>query len=164
MNNNLSKFKMAIAVIKRYLSRGFTLIEVMLTVGILAFCLCGLMVTYINMFVFSDLSRGFSLASNAIQAKIEEIRSYEFDTLDSYNGTKFDLDGFASSDSEAVIQVDDTVYTDALKRVRIVACFRSRNRLIGEDLNLNGDLDAGEDTNGNARLDSPVEVVTLIVR
>ena len=33
---------------------------------------------------------------------------------------------------------------------------------IGEDLNLNGALDAGEDTNGNGIIDSTVELVTQV--
>ncbi len=147
----------------KLLNKGFTLIEVIFTVGILAFCLCGLLVTYINMFILGDLSRSFSLASNAILDKVEEIKNCAFDNLPSYNGARFDLDGFSSTDSKGIIEVSDTTYSD-LKRVRIVACFRSRNRLIGEDVNLNGELDAGEDANGNGRLDSPVEVVTLIAK
>ncbi len=143
---------------------GFTMIEVLFTVGILAFCLCGLLVTYINMFVFSDLSRSFSLATNAVQAKIEEIKIASFDELDSYDGVDFDLDGFFSGSSKGVIEVSDMEYSDDLKRIRIIACFKSHNRVIGEDLNLNGSLDAEEDVNGNGRLDSPVELVTLAVR
>lgn len=154
---------------------GFTLVEVSFTLGILAFCLCGLLFTYINMFVFSDHSRMFSLACNAVGAKIEEVKNCAFDDLFGfYNGVAFDLDGFPAEDSEAVIEVSDVLEYPDLKVVRIVACFKGPDRmiggrlikgpLIGEDLNLDGNLDSGEDKDGNGSLDSPVEVVTLIVR
>ncbi len=150
-----SKFKLV---------RGFTLVEILVTVAILAFCLCGLLASYANMFFLADLLRGFTLTTNAIQAKMEEIKKTNFDNLLSLNGTTFDLSGFASSDGKGVIQVTNTAYSD-LKRARIVACLRIRGRIIGEDKNLDGDLDSGEDTLiFNGRLDSPLELITLISR
>ena len=46
--------------------------------------------------------------------------------------------------------------------VTISVCWRQGSRIIGEDLNLNGALDAGEDTNGNGIIDSTVELVTQV--
>lgn len=146
------------------LDKGFTLIELLFTFSILVFCLCGLLLAYIQMFVLTDLSRDLTLATNAVQAKMEEIKKANFDSLLSLNGTTFDLTGFSSSDAKGRVEVVSTVYSD-LMRVRIVASFRSRNRVIGEDANLDGDLDTGEDTFiSNSRLDSPMELVTLIAR
>ena len=143
---------------------GFTLIELLLAFSILVFCLCGLLLTYIQMFVLTDLSRDLTLATNAVQAKMEEIKKANFDSLLSLNGTTFDLAGFSSSDAKGRVEVVSTAYSD-LMRVRIAASFRSRNRVIGEDANLDGDLDTGEDTFiSNSRLDSPMELVTLIAR
>jgi hypothetical protein len=86
-----------------------------------------------------------------------------FTGLSALNGTRFELNGFAAGDAEGVVEVSDTTYSD-LKRVRLTVSFRSRNRVIGEDSNLNGILDAGEDSNGNGRLDSPAEVISLIAK
>lgn len=148
----------------KFSNKGFTLVEVLVAVAILAFCLCGLLVTYINMFFLSDLTRDSTLATNAIQAKLEEIKNTNFENLSSFNGTTFDVNGFASSDAKGAVWVLDTAYSD-LKRVRIVVCFKSRGRVIGEDKNLDGDLDTGEDTLiSNSRLDSPAETVTLIAK
>lgn len=134
------------------------------TFGILAFSLCGILLTYINMFIFTDLARDFTLATNALQAEMEDIKRQNFDNLSSFNGTPFDMGGFASLDAKGRVEVTDTSYGD-LKRIRLVACFKSRGRLIGEDANLDGDLDTGEDTLWvNNRLDSPVELVTLIAK
>jgi len=162
-------------------NKGFTLTEVLVAVAILAFSLCGILLTYINMFIWSDLSRDFTLATNAVQAKMEEVEKAGFSCLDTSHcngcncpsltscpsfrdGCTFDITGFAGSNAKGVISVAATDYPD-LMRVRIVASFKSRNRVIGEDNNLNGVLDAGEDISpANTRLDSPIEMVTLVSR
>jgi prepilin-type N-terminal cleavage/methylation domain-containing protein len=143
--------------------RGVTLIEVLIAAAILAFSLCGILLTYINMFIFTDLTRDFTLATNALQAKAEEIKKANFDNLLTFNGS-FDIAGFASSDAKGVVYItSDTGYAD-LKRVRIEASFKSRNRVIGGDKNLNGIADLGEDVNSKNELNSPAELVTLIAK
>lgn len=143
--------------------KGFTLVEVLLAAAILVFCLCGLLVTYINMFFLTGLLRDFTLTVNAMQLQMERIKSRSFDDLEDFNGDTFDINGIADLDAEGVIYVTDTVYPD-LKRVRIVTSFRSHQRIIGEDSDLDGTLDTGEDANDNDRLDSPAEIVSLITR
>lgn len=139
------------------------MIELLLTITMLAFCLCGILITYINMFLLSDLSRDMTLATNAVQAKMEEAKKTGFDNLSSLNGTTFDLDGFTPATAKGLIEVTNTGYSD-LKRVRISASFKSRFQTVGEDKNFNGVLNAGEDADLNSRLDSPVELVTLIAK
>lgn len=140
--------------------------EVLLAAAILAFCLCGLLLTYANLLILADLSRDFTLATNAVQEKMEEVKKTDFSILNA-GGSAFNLTdyGFPYPDSKGNITISNTGYGD-LRSVRIVASFKSRGRVIGEDKNLNGQLDAaaGEDANNNSRLDSPVEVVTLIAR
>ena len=51
-----------------------------------------------------------------------------------------------------------------LLNLHVAACWRSSGRVIGEDKNLNGRLDAGEDANGSGWMDSPVMISTLIAR
>jgi type II secretory pathway pseudopilin PulG len=167
--------------------RGFTLTEVLFTFGILAFCLCGILLTYLQMLVLTTLSRDLTLANNAAQAKIEEVKKTTFANLDSSlcnccacpalgfrNGCVFDITGFANGDAKGRVEISDLTLratpTETLKQVRIVVCFKSRGRVVGEDQDLDGKLDAGEDQNGNGfgyqinRLDSPVEQVTLIAK
>jgi len=146
--------------------KGFTLIEVMFAVAILAFALCGILLTYINMFILSDLSRDFTLATNGVQAEMEKIKSTDFTGLLALNNTKFDIAGFPTNNAKGVVFVTDHPGDyNYLRQVRIIACFKSRNRVLGEDTNLNGILDSGEDINpNNNRLDSPIEMVTLIAK
>ncbi len=155
-------------VIKRksnFQLNGFTLVEVLLAVSILAFCLTGLLLTYINLLSFTDISRGFVMANNALRLKTEEIKNTAFANLSALDGTTFSVDGFNSTTAKGVIQVSNTSYSD-LKKVRVLITFKVRNKTIGEDQDLDGVLDTGEDmsiyTNGSSRLDSPVESVTLI--
>lgn len=140
---------------------GMTLVEVITAAAIFAFCLAGLLLTYMNLFTMTDLTRDLTLATNAMQARMEEIKHFPFSGLAALDNTTFAVEGFNLTDAIGVVQVSNTTYTD-LKQVRLVICFRSRNRLIGEDTNLNGELNAGEDTDGNDRLDSPSELVTTI--
>ena len=79
---------------------------------------------------------------------MEEIKDTIFDNLDAYNGTSFDLDGFPSGNGKGKIGVSNE--SADLKRITISACFMSRNRLIGDDIN-------------NCQ-SSPAELVTLIAR
>jgi hypothetical protein len=63
--------------------------------------------------------------------------------------------------SMGVVYINDT--NPELLQATVSVCWRQKNRVIGEDKNLNGALDAGEDANGNKIIDSPVELTTLIV-
>lgn len=144
--------------------------ELLLTFSLLAFCLCGILLTYINMFLLADLSRDLTQTTNLIQAKMEQIKKTDFDAIASF-ALAFDANlrfenetGYDSNLKKGIVTAEVTTmsYSD-LKRVRIVSSFKSRGRVIGEDKNLDGDLDIDEDTLIiNNRLDSPVEAVTLI--
>ncbi|MCU0652550.1 MAG: hypothetical protein MUC39_06395 [Candidatus Omnitrophica bacterium] len=143
------------------LTKGFTLIEVLFTAGILAFTLCGLLLVYVNLFLLNDVSRKTTLAINAGQAKLEEIKNSTFDSLAS---SIFNVNGFDAANAKGIVEVTPvSPYTD-LKKIRIIIAFRLKGeKIVGEDRNFNGIFDSGEDTMlVNNRLDSPVEIVTLI--
>lgn len=53
---------------------------------------------------------------------------------------------------------------DDLLVVEVVVCHRSGRRVIGEDANLNGLLNSGEDTNGDKKISSPVTLKTLVLK
>lgn len=118
-------------------ARGLTLIEVVTAVGILAFCLSGLLLTYMNLAWMSDVTRDFTMANNAMQARMEEIRRYPFVDLSLLDNQTFDLGAFAASNNAtAISRVYDTDYAD-LKRVRLVVTFNShgeQNRTFTTDM------------------------------
>jgi len=142
--------------------KSFSLVELLVTMAILAFCLCGLLATYINLLFLTDLSRDTTLATNACQAKIEEIKNAKYDCLSVSacvscpgtclscfcNQSTFTLPGISQGIGK--IQINMVAGYTNLKTARVVACFRSRGRLIGNDLT---DCQS-----------SPVEIGTLIVQ
>ena len=168
--------------ISRISSYGFTLVEVLLAVTILAICLTGLLLTYINLMSITEICRGFTLANNALNLHTEYVKSFSFTSLSTtsfnntdetiindtlnhvalYNNTPFDVEGMNSSSAKGIIEIVNVTNSTDLKKVRVAISFKARNRIIGEDSNFDGILSAGEDANGNNRLDSPVETVTLI--
>ena len=133
--------------------RGFTLSELLLAAAILAFVLTAILMLFISCIILNEISRSNMLAYSAIQAKMEEIKNTaaaNFDALDALNGTSFDLAGFSSGNGKGRITVSNEGGSLSFKRITIRACFRSRNRLIGDNID-------------NCQ-SSPVELITLIVR
>jgi len=138
---------------------GFTLVEILLAVAILAFVLCSILVTYVSCLTLIATSKSINIATNACLGLVEEIRSDPFvRIIDDYNGLNFIVNEIPAS--MGVVYVDDT--NPELLQVTVSICWRQGNRVIGEDADLNGFLDAGEDANGNGIIDSPVQLVTLI--
>lgn len=144
------------------LDKGFTLPELLLSAAILALVLCGILATYISCFELISTSENLTLAVNAAQRKIEEIRDYSFSQIYAdYNNHTFTVDEIAPGNSKGIVYIDNS--TADLLKVTISVCWRQRgSRIIGEDLDLDGSLDSGEDLNGNNMIDSPAKIVTLI--
>ena len=74
-------------------------------------------------------------------------------------GTNFTVNNIPQN--RGVVYVDDS--NPELLKVTISVSWKQGNTVVGEDRNLDGSLNAGEDSNGNGILDSPVELTTLIV-
>lgn len=140
---------------------GFTLMELMLAAAVLIIAISGLVAAFIGCYVLNETAKNLTLATMGAQEKLEEIRNHNFGKIYSdYNGTTFDVTGI---DAEGRVDVDNA---DAdLLKIAVTICWRQvGGRIVGEDLNLDGDLDAGEDSNGNGQLDSPAQIVTLMAR
>ena len=143
--------------------KGFNLVELMIAAAILVIVLSGILATYIGCFEVISTAKNLNLAINAAQRKIEEIRDYSFSEIYSdYNNQTFVVNEITSGNSKGVIYVDNSD-SDLLK-ITISVCWRQRgNRIIGEDLDLDGVLDdPPEDLNHNNMIDSPAQLVTLI--
>lgn len=141
--------------------KGFSLVEVILATAILAFALVGILGTYVTCLVLITTSQNVNSATNAAQGIIEEIRSTPFpQIIDSYNGLVFTVNDI--NGSVGVVYVDDTIDPEFLD-ITVSVCWRQGNRVIGEDSNLNGTLDPGEDTMVvNGIIDSTVELKTQV--
>ena len=139
--------------------KGFVLPEMMLAAAIAAFAICGLLLMYVVAMDLIRTSKNASIVTSAAQGLIEEIRNTPFPEIaTNYNLLKFSVNGVPAS--SGVVYVDDTDQEFLL--VTISVCWRQGNRIVGEDINLNGQLDAGEDLNNNGIIDSTVELVTQV--
>lgn len=144
----------------------FSLIELMLSLVILIILLTGLLYTYVVCFKLNDSSRSLTLVNSALQAKLESLRDESFYNLTSLDETTFPLDGFSAGDAEGFIEIFCPAFDsncDDSMIIRLAACWREgSNRVIGEDVNLDGELDQDEDLDKDGIVDSPAELVTLI--
>ena len=146
---------------KKYKS-GFTLLELMIAVGVLIVALVGLLGVFAHMMLLNENSRKLTIAVTACQDKLEEMRNANFSTLyATYNGAGFNPNGFTSGQAKGTISIDNS--DPNLLRIFVSISWRTRsNRVIGEDGNLTGVLDTEEDSNGNGRPDSPAAIMTLM--
>lgn len=165
---------------------GFTLLELMIGATVLIVALVGLIAAYIGCFTLNEGARNLTIAINGAQEKLEEIRNHNFDTMvgdyspGGSDGNTFTIDPtnwLTAENQTAVIyilnpQTDVILNTSPtanpgldLYKITITICWRQKGgRIFGEDGNLDGVFDAGEDINGNDRLDSPAQLVTLMAK
>jgi len=134
--------------------------ELMIAALVLALVLVGLLASYISCMQLTELMRNTSVAMNAIQAKAEEIKGHTYANIKAeYDRVSFTPSGL---NGIGVSYVDDT--NPELIKITVSLSWRqSRGLIIGEDRNLNGQWDTGEDTLiVNNSLDSPAAIVTYI--
>lgn len=174
------------------MNKAMTMLELVVVIGVVGIALMGLLVSYINSLSLSDYDKNLTIAMNIAREKMEELytdRVKTFDTLGqdlcgaanppdciwamngntivvSFNNTymKTHYPGFNGSCTAYIKDIDPL--GDNLKEVRIVVCWRQGiGRIIGEDTNLNGALDPGEDSGRHANeLDSPCEIISAFAK
>ena len=101
---------------------------------------------------------GFLWRQQRGKARMETIRNEDFGNLvTNYHGVTFTEANFNGIGVSYVDTSDPDLY-----QITVSFCFATKNgRVIGEDDDLDGNLDAGEDDNGNGIIDSPVQLVTF---
>ena len=104
---------------------------------------------------------------SAAQSKLEEIQSQDYNLIpglyaqDGSIGNSFSLSQITG---RGCIYIDES-NPDLLEIEVVISWRRGRDGdITGEDKNLNGLLDGGEDLNNNAKLDSPAALTTFISR
>jgi prepilin-type N-terminal cleavage/methylation domain-containing protein len=158
----------------RHPKKGFTLVEVMVTAGILALIIVGLLRSYISFSVLSNTAQNLSRALAKGQSKLEEMRGHDFGTLiASYSSSGTPGNTFALTKASDGVDGMGVIYIDStnpnLYQVQIVVCWRNKDgRIVGGDNGggvpsnaLNGTLDSGE-TGSGGMISSPVTLVSLI--
>ena len=145
-------------------TQSFTLVELLVVTGILSIVILGLIQTLILGSVLADLSNRKTIAMGEAQDKLEEILNHAYAQITAdygAGGTPGNTFSLSQITGKGRITIDSS--TTNLLKIDVVVSFQYRNgRIMGEDLNLNGALEVGEDANGNGVLDSPIKLSTYI--
>jgi len=138
---------------------GFTLVELLISTVVFSFAFIGLLLSFVRSMELHEASRNTSFALTAVKSRLETIQNTTFSEIYStYDGLTFTDSGL---NGIGVSYVDNSNLN--LLEVVVPFCWQQKNgRIIGEDANLDGALDAGEDANLNGRIDSPAQVITYI--
>lgn len=139
---------------------GMSLVEVIVATSVFLIAAVGLLYSYLKCMELEELGRNSQLAISATESALEEIKNSTFSTLyQTYNNTTFAAPSGVTG--IGVIYVNNSNLS--LLQIKAVFCWRQSNgRVIGEDKNLNGVLDAGEDLNNNGQIDGYVQMQTKI--
>jgi prepilin-type N-terminal cleavage/methylation domain-containing protein len=158
---------------RRFLSlTGFTLIEVLVAITIVVVAIGALALLYPGILAGLRQDTQNLRTWEIAKQEIETLKQTNFATLyaDSYEpgttpATKVFSTGAANASGayyiERVRNNAGATLNDLLK-IEVVVCYQSGNRIVGEDLNLNGVLDVGEDTNADQKISSSVSLITLV--
>lgn len=145
-------------------SKGFTLIELLIAVLILGFVLTGLIQVFIQCSVLTDLAHNKTTVMSEAQGKMEEIRNHTFDSVVTdyaSGGSEGNTFSLSQLNGMGTIYIDDT--NPDLLEVKIVVSWENKDgRIIGGDLDLDGDFDSGEYVNGEGEFESIGTLMTLI--
>ncbi len=145
--------------------KGFTLLETLITAGILMVTVVGLMELFAYCAQLSEMAGNLTSALSEAQDKMEEIRNHTYaDIATDYvsGGSPGNTFNLTQLTGKGVIYVDAS-NTDLLK-IEIDVSWRNNrtDRVVGEDLDLDGIIDTGEDVDSDGKLDSPVKLITYI--
>lgn len=139
--------------------KGFTLVEILMASIVLLPVFVSTFVGFIKGMELSEMARHSSQALTAVKSKISEIENTAFDQIKN----NFDLITFTTNglNGIGVSYVDDS--QPNILQINTTFCWQEKNgRIMGDDRNLNGQEDAGEDPDNDNILDSPVLITTVI--
>lgn len=146
--------------------QGFTLLELMFAVAILVTVVSGMVRLFVFTSTQADIAGRKTIAVSEAQTKLEEIRNTDYSLITTNYGSggtpgnTFDL---SLIDGKGVIYIDSS-NAELLVLEVVVSWNNKYNRVVGEDQDLDGVLDAGEDANSNGKIDSSVELITYLTR
>lgn len=161
---------------------GFTLIEVLIATMVLTIALVSAIGLFAYLLALPEGGRDSVIALHEAETKMEEICTNHYLTirdgdtsagLPAYTNTgallrtPFALAGLTG---QGIVYGEELPgAADGLMRIKVVVCYRQKNRIIGEDdgagagTALDGILNGAEDANGNGEIDSPCQLETVVV-
>ena len=137
---------------------GFSLPELLIATVLLSVIFIGVLLTMLKCIELDDIARNSSAAVIAAKSKMAAIDNTAFAQIyANFNNVAFNVTGF---NGKGVTYVNNA--TPSILTITTVVCWKQPNgRMFGEDTNLNGQLNTGEDRNGNGTLDSRVQFTTV---
>jgi prepilin-type N-terminal cleavage/methylation domain-containing protein len=140
-------------------NQGFTLTELLIGLMILLPLCTITMKLFIDCTQLNKQSMNTAQALSALIDRMSVIEKTSFNQiLSSYNNQTFTLNGFDGRGVSYITATNANYVT-----VTLSFSWREDNdRVIGEDKDLDGVIDTGEDINGNGRLDSPVQITSIV--
>ena len=160
--------------------RGLTLMEIVFSVGLMAVIAVGALSIYPALFDVLTVNSQKLIAWEVAKREMESLKNTSFDTLmlQAYDPgsqqpvayafptdlmTKYLPQGSGVYYIERMHDKDNNLISGLLK-IETVVCLKAGRRILGEDLNLNGILDTGEDSNNDHKITSPIDLTTLIMK
>lgn len=148
-------------------TKGLTLVEVLMALFIVVVAISALVYIYPGILKGARLDAQSLKAWEAAKQEMELLKGDFKARLDdtalaqprTFNTTVANMTGFYYV--ARMLDSNSTQLNDLL-RLEVLVCFKSGARIVGEDTNLNGVFTPGEDANGNGRIDSTVDLVTLL--
>ena len=148
------------------ITAGFSLAELLITVGILVTVIVILLQLFVYNSVLAELSGNMGNVLSDAQTKLEEIRNSDYSLITTNyasGGTPGNTFNISQGQGKGVIYIDSS--NASLLQVTVVICWKNKDgRVIGEDTDLDGILDAGEDLNGNSKIDSKATFILKIAK
>lgn len=139
--------------------KGFTAIELMMAIVILLPLFTAVVLTFIRATQLNSIASHISEATRECRNQLTQIETTPFSQIfANYNNSTFDT---PQMDGMGVVYVDNTD-PDFVAITLSFSWKENNGRILGEDTDLDGNLDAGEDINGNGELDSIVEMSAVI--
>lgn len=147
---------------------GFTIVEVLIATVVLTVALVSILGLFTYSLALTESQESLTIAQYEAQRQLETIKADDYSTIRaSYTDSgAIQENQFTLTDSTGMGAVYAEELPDSsnrLMRIKVVVCYQQKNRVIGEDRDLDGILDNGEDANGNGELDSPAQIETVIV-
>ena len=155
--------------------RSLTLAEIMISVFIFVVGVGAIFVVYPPLFEGVEVTFQTMRAWGECRKEMEKLKTETFSDLWAEAGTAnphsfldtagvmrgvYYLDKISCTAGSSCVS---GTLTDALN-VTVLVSVKAKNQVVGEDKNLSGVLDSGEDFNGNDRLDSPVSLSTVVIQ
>ena len=147
-------------------AKGFTLVEVLVTTAIISTVTIMLLRLFVYCSSLAEMAGNMTAAMTKAEDKMEEIKNYTYSSIAAdyaSGGAVGNTFNLSSPTGKGVIYIDSS--NANLLEITIDVSWRNKDsRIMGEDADLDGAIDTGEDVNGNGQLDSVVKIVSKIAQ